>query len=285
MLRIALPLLLIAFAHLGAAATIDVSGPKDRLPWFEKRVPELLSQVEEALGFRYEGRIHVRLAPDDAAFARLAGDVPDWVAAVALPAASELVVRLTAVGPARATDSSSVLRHELVHVVLPERVGRGTFVPRWFEEGLAQVLGGRVARSDALTLPITAAAGRVFPLDQITHAFPRDGVLAGIAYAQSESVVGYLVQQKGVTGLRGLLDALKRTGSMDAALEAEYGYGGAELETRWRRWFAEESDPWWLALLTGSIVPLLLFASSILVILAVLRARRSRRRTYESLPE
>lgn len=279
MFSLVLPLVLI----VAGASGIRVEGPPDRVPFFERRVPVLLSQVESALGFRYRGQVLVHLARTDEEFRREVGNRPDWVVAVARPGRSALWVRLPAVGPGRGLDISSVLRHELVHVVLPQRLG-GARVPLWFEEGLAQVLGGRVNRSDLDRLPVAAASDRLIPLAEISRSFPRDGDGAALAYAQGESVVTYLMTDPTGPGLVALLDDVRDTGSFEAGLELWGGKTPAELEEEWRDWL-ESSEPWWVPLLLSAFIPLLFFAVSVLAAVGYFVIRRRRRRDYEALPE
>jgi hypothetical protein len=267
------------------AAVIRVEGPADRVDYYRERVPALLTEVERGLGFRFDGEAIVKLARTDREFAELVGEKPGWVVAVARPRDRTLVVRLPAVGPARGTDVPSVLRHELVHLLLPARVGWRARVPLWFEEGLAQVIGGRVNRSDTAQLAVAAGLGRLIPLSSLETSFPESGAAAGLAYAQGESVLAYLVKHYGRDGLHRLLDSIGETGSLEAALWRDLGFGKAELEERWKGWLAEEEDPWWVVLLTGSIISILLFVASLLVVAAFLRVRRRAKATYDSLPD
>ncbi|MHC4861611.1 MAG: peptidase MA family metallohydrolase [Planctomycetota bacterium] len=278
MTRLLVPLLLLA-------SEIHVEGPEDLIPRYRERVAALLPDVERGLGFTFDGVVIVRLARTESEFRRLAGERGDWVVAVARPSEGVLVVRLPAVGAARGTDVSSVLRHELVHLLLPARLDRRARLPLWFEEGLAQVIGGRVNRSDAAQVAVAEDLGALIPLEELERSFPVRGAVASLAYAQGESVVAFIVDAYGRAGLHRLLTAVRDTGSLDAALRRVHGFGVRDLERRWKEWLAEEEDPWWFVLLTGSTITILLFVASLLVVAAFLRARRRARATYESLPE
>ncbi|MEN8148462.1 MAG: hypothetical protein ABFS86_01490 [Planctomycetota bacterium] len=268
-----------------AALTISVDGPADSAPEWEARVTTLAGQVERAMGFTYDGAIRVELAPTDADFRRRAPRAPAWAAAIARPRAATLVVRLPATGPATGTDVTSVLRHELVHLMLPQRLGGHERVPLWFEEGLCQVLGARILPVSTARLKMAAAAGRLFPFSALSRQFPDGRAPASLAYAQSESVVERLVATGGIERLRVLLDRIEETGSFEGALADVYGVTTGELEAAWRTWLLEKGRPWWLEAILSNLVAVLLFTASILVILAWLRARRRGRETYESLPE
>ena len=260
-------------------AVVRVEGPPAERAWMETRVPRLLAEVEEALGFRFPRELTIRLARTDAEFDRLAGNPPRWAAAVAIPADVSMIVRLTAMGPPAVTDISSAIRHELVHLLLPARVG-GASVPLWFEEGLAQILGGRVFRTDLDLVPAAAARGGLIPFPDIARRFPADGDRAALAYAQGESFAAFLLRGPGLVPL---LDATAAHGSLFAGLRAGFGEDIDALETAWRATLVRRG--WWLWPLAGAAIPLLFFTASVLVILGFLRARRRGRKTYEQLPE
>jgi len=268
-----------------SVATISIDGPPGSGPEWEGRITDLAAQVEGAMGFSYTGRIRVELAATDAEFRRRAPRAPEWAAAIARPRASTLVVRLPATGPRTGTDVTSVLRHELVHLFLPQRVGGFDRVPLWFEEGLAQVLGARILAVDLAQLKMAGAAGRLFTLSSLTNRFPEDRSMAGLAYAQSESLVNLLIERGGVDRLRGLLDRIRETGNFEQSLREIYRRSTAELEAEWIALIRHEGRPWWLEAILANLVPFLLFVSSLLAIAAYVRVRRRRRETYESLPE
>jgi len=270
---------------LVAAITISVDGPPESAPSWEARIGELAGQVERALGFSYAGAIRLELAGTDEDFRRRVPRAPEWAAAVARPRAATLVVRLPATGPATGTDVASVLRHELVHLLLPHRIGGHERVPLWFEEGLCQVLGARILPVSLARLKMAAAAGRLFSLASLSRQFPEGQAPASLAYAQSESVVERLVADGGIDRLHALLDRIRDTGDFDRALADVYGTSVGRLEADWRAWVREEGRPWWLEVLLANLVPVLLFTASVLAILAWWRVRRRGRETYESLPE
>ncbi len=257
---------------------VRVEGPASETAFLAERAPALLAQVEARLGVRFPAPVTLRLAGSDAEFARLAGDVPVWAAAVAVPADFSVAVRLSAVGPPQPNDISSVLRHEFVHLVLPVRL-RGAPVPKWFEEGLAEMIGGRVfSRAEDLLSP-AAATDRLIPLADLARAFPEDGSAAALAYAQGESAVRFLSREH---GLQPLLDAVAERGSLDSAL-AMFSDSLGAFEERWRGSLVKKG--WWLLPLAGALVPLLLFVAALLVFAGYLRVRRRARRIYEELPE
>jgi hypothetical protein len=267
------------------AGNVRVEGPETQAEYLRRHLPVLVGEVERALGFEYGGELTARLARNAAEFHRIVGPKPEWVAAVGIPRDATLVVRLSAVGPERGLALDAVLRHELVHVLLPPRLAWRARLPLWFEEGLAQLVGGRINRSDLARLPIAAAAGTLIPLDELRNSFPTDRSRAALAYAEGESVVELFLSRHGMAGLHRLLDDMTQTGSFEASLQGSFGTSAERLEDEWKVWLAEEEEPWWLAILRGAFVPFLFFVVSLLAIVAFVRLRRRRREEYAELPE
>jgi hypothetical protein len=274
--RAILPLLLLP---LLTGATVSVTGPEKERAWLIERMPVLIREVEGRLGTESERSILVQLARNDREFEDLAGVRPEWVAAVAMPASSTLVVRLSAMHPERGTGLSPILRHELVHLLLPDRL-RGAGVPQWFEVWLAQVVGGRLDRTDLDRVHAAAAMGRLIPFAEISERFPQDGDRATLAYAQGESMTAFLINEYGLTRL---LTAVEKRGSLDEAITLEL-YGNMDRITeRWKESLKER--PLWLVIVSGAFLPLLFFAASLLAVAAIIRSRLKGRKVYESLPD
>lgn len=277
-------LLLVLTAAPVLGARIHVEGPEAEAEWLRGSLEGLVEEVQAVLGFTFDGDLTARLARNRNEFRRMVGERPDWVAAVGIPREATLVVRLTAVGANRGLALRAVLKHELVHVLLPPRLGWRARLPLWFEEGLAQTVGGRINRSDLDRLPIAAAAGTLIPLADLEDDFPEGRSAAALAYAQGESVVRLFVHRHGFKGLRRLLDSMKSTGSFEESLKRDFGSSTKRLEGEWKAWLEQEEDPWWLAILRSAFLPFLFFVASLLVVVAFLRMRGKRRQEYEELP-
>lgn len=272
-------LLLLLLLPLLCAATVRVEGPEKERVSLEKRMPGLIREVEQSLGRESRRAILVQLARTDREFEELAGRRPGWVAAIAMPASSTLVVRLGAMHPERGSGLAPTLRHELVHLILPERLN-GADVPQWFEEGLAQIVGGRLLRSDLDRVYAAAATGKLIPFDEITGSFPDDENRAILAYAQGESLVGFLIEEYGKTRL---LNAVERQGSFKRAIELELSGDMNQITARWKKSLAKR--PLWLVILSNAFMPLLFFLAAVLAVAAIVRSRLRGRKTYESLPD
>jgi len=193
-----------------------------------------------------------------------------WLAGVALSDKRAIVIRMQ---PGQtASDHRSLLAHELTHVIIRKDYPLAASWPRWFQEGLAmRESGGEGLRSRA-ALSLAAFRKRLLPLDRIWTSFPDNEAESRLAYAQSFSVLSFLVSRHGEDRFLEFLRAL-RTREFTTAFSAVYRQGLGSLEKDWRR-HVERSYSW-IPILTGGTAFWLLILALFLVSLAV-RRRRSR---------
>ena len=196
------------------------------------------------------------------------GRLPFWSEGAAFPDAATIVLLTDhpAVRP-------SALRHELAHLALRWRVGRGA--PLWFEEGYAAVAAQEWDRLDALRLNWQLARGVQMNLDEVDRALRGGRGDAEAGYALATTAVLLLHRWGGSSGLDALVGNLAREGSFDAALRATYHMTEGDFEARWQRDVASRYG-WlsWAAAMGFFWVAI----GALLVALVVLRRRRDRAR-------
>lgn len=177
--------------------------------------------------------VRIIVAPDAPTFARIVGrGAPEWGVAFAFPAQREVVMQGGRAGSA-AGDPLVVLRHELAHLALHDRLG--ALPPRWFDEGYASVAAGEVSRLDALTTSLALVARGVPRLDSLDRWFEGRGQDVGEAYALAHTAVAELQALDPTRGLDTFLRVWHETLSYDQAMRQAYGLTAAEFDTRFRR--------------------------------------------------
>jgi tetratricopeptide (TPR) repeat protein len=127
-----------------------------------------------------------------------------------------------------------VLRHELAHSFVAARAGRTC--PTWLHEGIAQWLEGRDAQREDAEL-VELAARRPLPrLESLESPFVGlSEAEATTAYAESLSVVAYILKLRGEAGLRRLLEALGEGRPAAEALPVALALSYGELQRAWER--------------------------------------------------
>lgn len=193
---------------------------------------ESLQQMARDTGLNLEESVGVYLYDEPAALRVSVPGAPGWIGGIAFP---EHSIVLLVASADYLPESARILRHELGHLVFT----RLTFncaatPPTWLAEGLAMNVEGPDEAALAATLVEAIDEGRLLTLAQLEGSFSVHHRPAGLAYAQSHSLVKYLIDRYGRDQLADLMDHLAAGEPFDAALLATYGLSDEALEDDWR---------------------------------------------------
>lgn len=214
------------------------------------------------------------LAPDARAFAEATGGgVPEWAGGVAIPDLRRIVLPQYAGARVREDGQGTVLRHEIAHLVLRERLP-GT-IPRWFNEGYAEVASGGWDVEGTWKLRWAFATGATPPLDSLELSWPRGEVDARMAYLLSATAVDYLRRLGGEEGMELFFRNWRAEGDFESALRTTYGITLGHLEDGWRK--DVRSRYGWLAMLSN-VALVWLIATALVMAAWIPRRRRNRQR-------
>ena len=125
--------------------------------------------------------------------------------------------------------------HELTHVL----VGQLTFsclgfLPTWLSEGLAMYGEGGLDTYDQGLLDAAVADDTLMSIRSMGGGFSEEYDRASLAYAESYSIVNFLVEAFGQEKMSQLLAAMRTGVTMDSALQTVYGFDMDGLEDAWR---------------------------------------------------
>ncbi|MBM4436894.1 MAG: hypothetical protein FJ029_06595, partial [Actinobacteria bacterium] len=149
--------------------------------------------------------------------AALGGGASPWVGGAAL---SEFNVTVLHASPGQ-RDMAAVIAHELTHLVIDHAtLNPFGHVPAWLHEGLATVVESAILERFpyATILANAVASGELVSLRGITGSFPASGRRAVLAYAQSNSLVRFIVARWGEAAVANLLSAYQQGVSDDEAV-------------------------------------------------------------------
>jgi hypothetical protein len=107
-------------------------------------------------------------------------------------------------------------------------------IPSWVHEGLATVSEGGPGEEGMAALQRAIERNTIFPLRSLGGGFPEDDARARLAYAQSYSVVDFLIRKADAARMRSLLQSLGEGTTADDALHALYGFTVDGLDAAWR---------------------------------------------------
>ncbi len=156
-----------------------------------------------------------------------------WVGGEAFP--EENIVIMGTSGSDSNWDQNTVI-HELTHVL----VGHITFsclsyVPQWLNEGLAVYSEGPLDTQFQGPLDQAIQDDKLLTIRSISGAFSEVSSKADLSYAESFSIVNFLITTYGQDKMTALLIALRDGATTDEALSQTYGFNIDGLETQWRK--------------------------------------------------
>lgn len=204
------------------------------------------------------------------------GQLPKWTGAFATPGSRTMVVKSPRWGR-EGKDFSGVLVHELVHLLIHEKV-RGRPVPRWLDEGLAIFYSGETRWKTMTALSKAAATNSLIPLQDIDWVLRFNRIKAELAYQESYSAVRYLLSVYDIDAIRIILDGIRQGRDMDKSFREATGSTFRDFELEWQQ-YAKKTFKWfWLSDINDFFWVFIL----VLAILAAIVIRiRNRRKVHE----
>jgi len=127
------------------------------------------------------------------------------------------------------------LVHELTHLVVHQLVfSPYGSLPLWLDEGLAMYNEGELDPDLNYYLEKAISEGSLLSVRSLCSPFSSDLDKAYLSYAESYSLVEYLLDSYGGEKMLHLLTLFKRGSTYDEALTGAYGFTISELDARWR---------------------------------------------------
>lgn len=241
-----------------ADVTVEVEAPpslQTSAARVRAAVPDL-ANVLELLGEPHApARVRLVLAEESS---ELASRAPSWVAGYALPSLDTIVVFPTRT-PSYPDDSlSTLLAHELAHLLV-FRASGGARLPRWFDEGVATVAAREWGLEDGARFAAAVIGPGPSSLAEVERGFALDPGRVARSYAVSAALVRYLLRLGGPQAVSVLLGRVRSGESFEAAFLRTTGRPLARFETDffgdevlWRTWvpFLSSTAALWM-LITG----------------------------------
>jgi hypothetical protein len=158
---------------------------------------------------------------------------PSWTGGQAF--SDQNIVIMGTSGSNSGWDESTVI-HELTHVL----VGHFTFsclgdVPQWLNEGLAVYSEGPLDPQFQNSLNRAVENNTLLSVRSISGSFSEISDKANLSYAESYSIVNFLITTYGQPKMTELLSALRDGLTLDQALQQTYGFDTDGLEDGWRQ--------------------------------------------------
>ena len=139
------------------------------------------------------------------------------------------------IAPDKLDWGKKAIAHELTHLVIHQM----TFnpyndLPTWLDEGLAMHTEGMLGPEFTAYLNQAIAENNLISVQSLSSPFSAYGEQAYLSYAQSYSLVDFLISSYGQGKMLELLNTFRQGSSYDGALERVYGFDMDGLDALWR---------------------------------------------------
>ena len=131
--------------------------------------------------------------------------------------------------------------HELTHLVIHQvTLNPYSGLPTWLDEGLAMHTEGELEPVFTAVLDAAVAEDGLISVRSLSSPFSAHVGQSLLSYAQSYSIVDFLITEYGQGEMLELLNTFSRGSSYDGALERVYGFDMDGLDALWRDWVAQQ---------------------------------------------
>jgi Peptidase MA superfamily len=162
----------------------------------------------------------------------------EWTGGRAFP---EYGIVLIDIAPSNLDWGLGATTHELTHQVIHQKIKSplgDLSMPHWMDEGLAVYYETYPGTLDAqFSIPLKRAIQNdsLQQLRSLSGSFPADSNAANLSYAESYSVVDFIIRHYGRDKLAQLLQGFKTGGSYDDIFKQILGVDTDGLENQWRQ--------------------------------------------------
>ena len=196
-----------------------------------------LSTINNDTGGKLDEAVNISVYTSVQDYAASVLGVQEWSGGVTLSQYNSILV---VIEPDALSSDLPATAHELTHAV----IGQLTFnpynsIPFWLNEGLAvhvQFTGGQLPSNFTSALSNGIANNNLISVRSLSDPFSAFADKAYLSYAESDSVVTYLINQYGSDKIHQLLNSFKQGSTYDDALQSIYGFNMDGLFNQWKSW-------------------------------------------------
>ena len=151
---------------------------------------------------------------------------------------------IIAIGLGAESWMKGVIPHELTHAML-HQITQPPFgdIPRWLHEGLAVRSEGGMGSEERRALAEAIEKNTLIPLRVLNSPFPDQRARAVLSYAESNSLVEFIIEEYGTHKLGELLSVFARGAHYDDAMMQVFGVDMDGMEDLWRAYIGAQPRP------------------------------------------
>ena len=245
--------------------------------------PGLKQELEEIFRWPMSFVPTISLISGSQTFQSMAGS--DFIVAFATSSQNQIVIDYSKMKVHPFT-LETTLKHELCHLLLHHHIKRVN-LPRWLDEGICQWVSDGIAEiildQGGSVLDEAVLSGRYLSIRSLTKRFPQERRLLSLAYAESKSLVEFIMSSYGEEGVLSVLNDLKEGADVDVALSENLSITLNDLETQWHRYLKRKTG--WLTYLARHLHEILFFLGALAMIYGFIKQIKKKREYQEEEEE
>ena len=173
----------------------------------------------------------------------------EWTGGVAF---TEFGIVAIGISPDNLTWGKRTVAHELAHLVTYQMTYNPYGdLPTWLNEGLSMYAEGELEFVFQSYLDLAIAEDSLISVRSLSSPFSAYAEESYLSYAQSYSLVEFLVNTYGSSKMLELLSTFRQGSSYDGALEKVYGFDMDGLDALWREYVTRQNQE--AAMITAGI--------------------------------
>jgi hypothetical protein len=162
----------------------------------------------------------------------------EWTGGVAYTREGVIAIGIS---PSNLEWGKRAIVHELAHLVTEQMTSNPyNSIPNWLNEGISMYAEGEMEPAYRDYLEQAVAQDSLITVRSLASPFSAYAEKSYLSYAQSYSIVGFLIDSYGQEKMFKLLSAFKQGSSYDGALLSVYGFDMDGLNALWRGYADEK---------------------------------------------
>ena len=162
----------------------------------------------------------------------------EWTGGVAYSREGAIAI---GINPGNLTWGKRAIAHELAHLVTEQMTSNPyNSIPLWLNEGMSVYAEGGIDPDNIGYLRQAVATGSLISVRSLSGPFPADPDKTRLSYAESRSLVGFLIDTYGRDKIFELLNIFKQGSAYDDAFVSVYGFSMDGLNLLWQAYAEQE---------------------------------------------
>jgi len=190
-------------------------------------------RIKKDLGIELQYAVDLYVYPSNGALRQAYNLSQTWAGAVALPDYSKVLIGCQEI---EIEWGKLTVVHELTHLAT-RQMSRNAYtrVPTWLNEGISVYAEGPLSSERQTLINRAKWSKTLYSAEALCSPFPSVDSRARLAYAQSYSMVEFLIKKGGSKKLQSLLATVATGVPFDEALEQIYKFNLEEMSQKWFR--------------------------------------------------